>query len=304
MKQGLLRENGGFNLVDSYINMNFNNIRNLGNPKSNTDAVPRLFVDGVVKELEEKINKRKQLIAVHARYCGPLEEGDYPFKFGGNSLENCEEVIKKNEIFKGLMSGFVMPHSGRIKKIVCEGLSDINFDKIINELIISLNEEQINILKKHFGKDDFKNDLIEKIKNTVTFFSKKNIDDPLLKGKTFFEIVKIKKKYSPNANILQDLFSPMTRAYVIIEKFEWIKVPIFLNNLKKYRLIMKILSYDIDINDPNLEEGDIINIRITDLQRDLFTKGDLLENILTSTVISLFSTLNFNFTFLIELDPL
>ena len=67
---------------------------------------------------------------------------------------------------------------------------------------------------------------------------------------------------------------------------------------------MKILSYNIGIKDPNLEEGDTINIRITDLQRDLFTKGDLLENILTSTLISLFSTLNFNFTFLIELDPL
>ena len=90
LKQGLLRENGGFNLVDSYINMNFNNIRNLGNPKSNTDAVPRTFVDDIAKELEEKINKRKQLIAVHAKYCGPLEEGDYPFKFGGNTNENCE----------------------------------------------------------------------------------------------------------------------------------------------------------------------------------------------------------------------
>ena len=29
LKQGLVRENGGFNLVDSYINMNFNNIRNV-----------------------------------------------------------------------------------------------------------------------------------------------------------------------------------------------------------------------------------------------------------------------------------
>ena len=197
LKQGLLRENGGFNLVDSYINMNFNNIRNLGNPKSNTDAVPRLFVDNVVKELEEKMGKLPQLIAVHSRYCGPLEEGDYPFKFGGNSLENCEEIIEKNVKFKGLMSGFVMPHSGRIKKIVCEGLSVIDFDKIINKLIISLNEEQINMLKLHFKKDDFKNDLIEKIKSTVIFTTKKNIDDPPLKGKTFFEIVKIKKKIFP-----------------------------------------------------------------------------------------------------------
>ena len=62
LKQGLLRENGGFNLVDSYINMNFNHIRNLGNPKHGADAVPRSFLDGVVKELEEKINKKKKPI--------------------------------------------------------------------------------------------------------------------------------------------------------------------------------------------------------------------------------------------------
>ena len=43
LKQGLIRENGGFNLVDSYINMNFNNIRNVGYPKHTEDAVPRSF---------------------------------------------------------------------------------------------------------------------------------------------------------------------------------------------------------------------------------------------------------------------
>ena len=64
LKQGLIRENGGFNLVDSYINMNFNHIRNVGYPQNNTDAVPRSFVDELVKtieeKLEEKINKRKK----------------------------------------------------------------------------------------------------------------------------------------------------------------------------------------------------------------------------------------------------
>ena len=182
LKQGLIRENGGFNLVDSYINMNFNNIRNLGNPESNTDAVPRSFVDDIVKELEEKMGKIPQLISVHARYCGPLEEGDYPFKFGGNSLESCEEVIRTIRKFKGLLSGFVMPHSGRIKKIICEGLSYIDLDKIINELINSLNEEQINIIRTHFRKDDFKNDLLEKIKSTVNFSTKKYMENkPLQK---------------------------------------------------------------------------------------------------------------------------
>ena len=54
LKQGLIRENGGFNLVDSYINMNFNNVRNLGLPKNENDGVPRKFVDDMIKEVEEK----------------------------------------------------------------------------------------------------------------------------------------------------------------------------------------------------------------------------------------------------------
>ena len=117
LKQGLVRENGGFNLVESYINMNFNNIRNVGYPQHNEDAVPRSFVDNMAKTLIEKIDKRKHVIAVHARYCGPLKEGEYPFKFGGNSLEICEEVLIKDDRLKGLVSGFVMPHPGRIKKL-------------------------------------------------------------------------------------------------------------------------------------------------------------------------------------------
>ena len=87
LKQGLIRENGGFNLVDSYINMNFNNIRNVGNPIHGADAVPRLFVDGVVKDLEEKINKRKHLITVSTYYCGDLIKGEYQFPFGGNTCK-------------------------------------------------------------------------------------------------------------------------------------------------------------------------------------------------------------------------
>ena len=104
LKQGLIRENGGFNLVDSYINMNFQNIRNVGLPKHEADAVPRRFVESMIKEVEEKINKRKQLIAVHASYTGPLIKNKNQFSFGGNETKNN-------------YTGFLMPHSGRFKKI-------------------------------------------------------------------------------------------------------------------------------------------------------------------------------------------
>ena len=184
LKQGLNRENGGFNLVDSYINMNFHNIRNVGLPKDEADAVPRRFVDSMIKEVEEKIQKikekseerpflkengnyqastsinmnfnkllnlqkptepydavtkdyvdyvekeikeklekRKHLISVHARYCGDLKNGKYQFKFNGGNFENCEEIIGQYEDLKGSITGFVMPHSGGIKKIICEVLT-------------------------------------------------------------------------------------------------------------------------------------------------------------------------------------
>ena len=116
LKQGLIRENGGFNLVDSYINMNFNNIRNVGNPKHEADAVPRSFVDNAVDLLKEKVEKRKHLITVNTRYCGFLEEGEYQFNFNGVNFENCKEVIGEYKDLRGSITGFVIPHSGHIKK--------------------------------------------------------------------------------------------------------------------------------------------------------------------------------------------
>ena len=129
LKQGLIRENGGFNLVDSYINMNFNNVRNLGLPKDESDAVPRRFVDemiGSLKETTEKtivdalarlgkmltdgLKKRKHIIAASASYQGDLIKNDYQFTFGGQSVTS----YKKHDVF----SGFLVPSSGYIKNVV------------------------------------------------------------------------------------------------------------------------------------------------------------------------------------------
>ena len=82
--------------------------------QSNTDAVPRIFVDNVEKDLEEKIyktiEKRKQLIVASASYHGDLISGDYQFTWGGQSMNS----YKKHDMF----SGFLVPSSGYIKKIV------------------------------------------------------------------------------------------------------------------------------------------------------------------------------------------
>ena len=128
LKQGLVRENGGFNLVDSYINMNFNNIRNVGYPQNKADAVPKNFVDnmiGSLKETTEKtivdaltrlgkmltdgLKKRKHIITASASYHGDLIKGDYQFTFGGQSVTS----YKKHDVF----SGFLVPSSGYIKNV-------------------------------------------------------------------------------------------------------------------------------------------------------------------------------------------
>ena len=112
LKQGLIRENGGFNLVDSYINMNFHNIRNVGLPKDESDAVPRRFVDDMVKVVEEKFKNQlkeiDQLVSVSASCYEYLKYGDYPFTFGGS-------ILNRNIFNLDKYNGFLVPADGFIK---------------------------------------------------------------------------------------------------------------------------------------------------------------------------------------------
>ena len=98
LKQGLIRENGGFNLVDSYINMNFNNIRNLGLPKDESDAVPRRFVDEIIKEVEEKVKKVKEKSEERPFF---KENGNYQalssINMGFNRLLNLHKPTEPHE---------------------------------------------------------------------------------------------------------------------------------------------------------------------------------------------------------------
>ena len=115
LKQGLIRENGGFNLVDSYINMNFNNIRNVGLPKQSEDAVPRSFVDSeintVIKRVQNQFKELNQLVSVCGSCYEYLKHGDYPFTFGGPILNG-----KLRELDK--LNGFLVPANGVLKHFV------------------------------------------------------------------------------------------------------------------------------------------------------------------------------------------
>ena len=130
----LIRENGGYNIDNAYLNMNFNNIRNIGKPEGNADATPRFFVENIVKSSEEKVKKEiKHLIVANASYHGDLIKGDYQFTWGGQSMNSYKEL----DIF----NGFVVPSSGYIKKFVVfstgiklNGSKDIDYDELINEI--------------------------------------------------------------------------------------------------------------------------------------------------------------------------
>ena len=137
LRQGLIRENGGFNLVDSYINMNFHNIRNVGLPKDESDAVPRRFVDSMIKEIEEKINKSKQLLSANASYHGDLINGDYQFTWGGQSMAS----YKKHDMF----NGFLVPRKGKLKKftVLVTGLKfNVDKNKTFANLVTDLGENK------------------------------------------------------------------------------------------------------------------------------------------------------------------
>ena len=156
LKQGLVRENGGFNLVDSYINMNFNNIRNVGLPKHSEDAVPRSFVDGKIKEVEESTEKtmvdaltrlgkmltdglkqRTHIITASASFHGDLIEGDYQFTWGGQSVTS----YKKHDVF----NGFLVPSSGKIKKfdVLVTGLKIFFHDNNLNDYVNIIGEDNL-----------------------------------------------------------------------------------------------------------------------------------------------------------------
>ena len=377
LKQGLIRENGGFNLVDSYINMNFNNIRNLGLPKHEADAVPRLFVDNMIKEVEEKIQKikekseerpflkengkyqastsinmdfnkllnlqkptepydaatkdyvdyvekeikeklekRKHLIAVHARYCGPLKKGEYQFKFNGANFENCEETIKKYEDLKGSITGFVMPHSGHIKKIICENLVYRSLGDIAKFIFnfISTHKKDLQLSDFLFLKKYKYIDIEDLLKKGIDDFSKKMeeeeedesfiYEDETRLGKLNnaiinFQIVKFEKSF-----ILKDYPTietpPKIISSVLIEKMK-------LRHLKFKKKTVGTGVIERIFNNVyfTLSEGDVINIK-TNLTYDenIFNSDDKME-LLRSNLDNFITTgLNFNFTFLIELDPL
>ena len=67
LEEALIKENGGYNVANAYINMNFSNIKNIGEPGHISDAATKGYVDNSINDVVDKaINQRTHLITAHA----------------------------------------------------------------------------------------------------------------------------------------------------------------------------------------------------------------------------------------------
>ena len=211
-------------------------------------------------------------------------------------------MLFEENYLKGLLSGFVMPHSGRIRKTICEGLAYVNLDTIFDDIINSISEDEINNLKVLYKKEDFKDSFTHDLKNfNFNIYSNKPIQNEV----SFFEIVKLEKLFGEpkrRMSYLEYILPKKEKVHqsVLLEKFDWIQIGrdrVQGPDINQVKLVMQISNNEtLGL----LQEGETINIKISHFQNDLFSEKNIRNNILKPAIMHLFSILNFNFTFLIE----
>ena len=131
-----VRSDGGTPLTGS-LDMRGNTIYNIADPVNLQDVATKEYVE----------NGGKHLITVSTYYCGDLIKGEYQFPFGGNTCK---------------FSGFLMPQSGRIKRIqvrfigkfktLVEGETEEITKKLIKEALDEVENEDLD----KTDPDDFK----------------------------------------------------------------------------------------------------------------------------------------------------
>ena len=207
LKQGLVRENGGFNLVDSYINMNFNNIRNVGLPNHEADAVPRSFVDEeiktVIKRVEIQFKELNQLVSVCGSFYRFLKQNKYQFRFGGPTLDDPidDQLFELDKI-----NGFLVPANGVLKHFATysSGITltvPVPYEEVLRE--------NFNPFIKLYGNPDS----LTKIFTLVKIKDKGKEEEEV--GAIYFKFSNIRK------NLESDILdSDIDFKFIIAEKFK------------------------------------------------------------------------------------
>ena len=203
LKQGLIRENGGFNLVDSYINMNFNNIRNVGLPNHEADAVPRSFVDEeiktVIKRIENQFKELNQLVSVGGSFYRLLKQNKYQFRFGGPTLDY--ETFDLDRL-----NGFLVPANGVLKHFATYSSGIILTVPVSYQDLV---REKLNPFIKLYGKPD---SLVKIF--TLVKIEEKGIEEEEV-GAIYFKFSNIRKNLESDS-----LDSDIDFKFIIAERFK------------------------------------------------------------------------------------
>ena len=104
-----IRSDGG-TPVSGSIDMRGNTLYNVPDPVNPQDVATKEYTD-----------KKTHMIVVYSNYCGLLRKGEYQFVFGGDII-----------LPTGGECGFLMPHSGRIKKIKVKISHDEGIENLRN----------------------------------------------------------------------------------------------------------------------------------------------------------------------------
>ena len=215
-----IRSDGGIPLSGS-LDMRGNTIYNVADPVNPQDVVTKEYVDNV-----KGSGGGKHLIAVSTYYCGDLIKGEYQFPFGGNTCE---------------LSGFLMPQSGRIKKI------KVRFIGKFKALPKEASEEAIEILKEEILCE------VENLDKNgyVDIETWWNI---LLLNGNLFSIILFKN--------LDNIDIPTSS---IISTYRCYEIKGVDGDFSRYE---KRCNFDYDVTNYPLSEGDVINIR-TEIERNV-----------------------------------
>ena len=227
LEEALVRENGGYNIDNAYINMNFNNIRNLGEPSGVSDAATRGFVEEIVetnlKRVENRFNELNQLVSVVGSCYESLKFDDYQFTFGGPILNG-----ELNELDK--FNGFLVPANGLLK----------NFISFSTGLIANIPEK----MRSEFETKDISKILVD------LYGNKDN-------ATKIFSLVKI-EEMGREVEELGDVFFSLTN----IVKFEDVNIGEYYSATStfEFKLREKYLNKEENFI-CSVNRGDIINIR-------------------------------------------
>ena len=215
LKQGLIRENGGFNLVDSYINMGFNNIRNVGNPIHSADAVPRSFLDETVKTTLEQVQNQfkqlNQLVSISGSCYEHLKKDEYQFTFGGPIIEE----KRLNESWQNWFNGFLVPTNGVIKHFTTlstglkHSLTRSKYTEAFEKGNISVLNRKNNpiqlfsLMKINIeGEKEIIGSMVYYLTNVINIEGIDNRERPILKGTPVFESRPVEKHLNKEENFI------------------------------------------------------------------------------------------------------